>query len=172
MPTSTPSAAGTSPAKAKSGVRPRRDFAGMETRRMRAADLFAKGVSQADIGRELEVSHQTVSDWHEKWVGRREAGTKEHRPTGSSAQGERGRPGQGGPGPGKGPQGQRVPDRAVDAGPSGRRDREGDRGEIPPRARLAGTPTDGMEPSASGPASRRARRRGHRAAGSTNAGPR
>jgi DNA-binding transcriptional regulator YiaG len=32
---------------------------------MRAADLFAKGVSQADIGRELEVSHQTVSDWHE-----------------------------------------------------------------------------------------------------------
>ena len=40
----------------------------MEARRMRAADLFAKGVSQADIGRELEVSHQTVSDWHEKWV--------------------------------------------------------------------------------------------------------
>ena len=35
---------------------------------MRAADLFAKGVSQADIGRELEVSHQTVSDWHEKWT--------------------------------------------------------------------------------------------------------
>ncbi len=34
---------------------------------MRAADLFAKGVSQADIGRELEVSHQTVSDWHKQW---------------------------------------------------------------------------------------------------------
>jgi transposase len=34
---------------------------------MRAADLFAKGVSQADIGRDLEVSHQTVSDWHDKW---------------------------------------------------------------------------------------------------------
>ena len=67
MPTSTPSAAGTSPAKAKAGVRPRRDFAGMQARRMQAADLFAKGVSQADIGRELEVSHQTVSDWREKW---------------------------------------------------------------------------------------------------------
>jgi transposase len=40
----------------------------MEARRMRAADLFAKSVSQADIGRELEVSHQTVSDWHEKWA--------------------------------------------------------------------------------------------------------
>jgi transposase len=39
----------------------------MEARRMRAADLFEKRVSQADIGRELEVSHQTVSDWHEKW---------------------------------------------------------------------------------------------------------
>jgi transposase len=39
----------------------------MEVRRMRAADLFEKGVSQADIGRELDVSHQTVSDWHEKW---------------------------------------------------------------------------------------------------------
>ena len=49
-------------------MRPRRDFAAMEARRMQAADLFAKGrLSQADIGRELGVSHQTVSDWHEKW---------------------------------------------------------------------------------------------------------
>ena len=46
---------------------PQRDFAAMEERRMRAADLFAKGVSQADIARELGVVHQTVSDWHEKW---------------------------------------------------------------------------------------------------------
>ena len=35
---------------------------------MRAADLFTKGVSQADIARELEVSHQTVSDWHKQWL--------------------------------------------------------------------------------------------------------
>ena len=34
---------------------------------MRAADLFSRGVVQAEIARELEVSHQTVSDWHEKW---------------------------------------------------------------------------------------------------------
>ena len=34
---------------------------------MRAAELFAKGESQADIARELNVAHQTVSDWHEKW---------------------------------------------------------------------------------------------------------
>jgi transposase len=46
----------------------------MEARRMRAADLFSKGIPQADIGRELEVSHQTVSDWHEKWaVGGKQA---------------------------------------------------------------------------------------------------
>ncbi len=35
---------------------------------MRAADLFTKGVSQADIARQLEVSHQTVSDWHTVWL--------------------------------------------------------------------------------------------------------
>src|SRR5665647_730177 len=68
MPTSTTSPAGTSSTKAKPSARPRRDFAAMEARRMQAADLFAKGVIQADIGRELEVSHQTVSDWHERWA--------------------------------------------------------------------------------------------------------
>jgi transposase-like protein len=89
----------------------------MEARRMRAADLFAKGVSQADIGRELEVSHQTVSDWHEKWaVGGKQA-LKSTGPTRSSTQGERGRPDQGGPGPGKGTQGQWVPDRVCGRSP-------------------------------------------------------
>jgi transposase len=39
----------------------------MEERRMRAADLFADGVRQADIARELGVCHQTVSDWHAIW---------------------------------------------------------------------------------------------------------
>ena len=39
----------------------------MEKRRMAAADLFAKGVHQVDIARELGVAHQTVSDWHELW---------------------------------------------------------------------------------------------------------
>jgi len=39
----------------------------MEKRRMAAADLFAKGVRQVDIARELGVAHQTVSDWHELW---------------------------------------------------------------------------------------------------------
>ena len=35
---------------------------------MAAADLFAKSVSQADIARQLGVSHQTISDWHERWL--------------------------------------------------------------------------------------------------------
>jgi transposase len=64
----------TTSSKATSSARPRRDFAGMQARRMQAADLFAKGVSQAAIGRELGVSHQTVSDWHDKWtVGGKQA---------------------------------------------------------------------------------------------------
>jgi transposase len=46
----------------------------MEDRRMRAAEMFAEGgLKQADIGRELGVSHQTVSDWHAVW---KEGGTE------------------------------------------------------------------------------------------------
>jgi transposase len=46
----------------------------MEARRMRAADRFESGARQADIARELGVSHQTVSDWHDAWeAGGREA---------------------------------------------------------------------------------------------------
>src|SRR2546421_6362282 len=48
-------------------VRPRRDFAAMEQRRMRAADLFEQGVSPAEIARQLGVSHQIVSDWRAAW---------------------------------------------------------------------------------------------------------
>jgi transposase len=39
----------------------------MEERRLRAADLFADGVSQAEIARQLGVCHQSVSDWHGAW---------------------------------------------------------------------------------------------------------
>src|SRR5664280_3563973 len=67
MSTSTPTPGRLSTSMPTHVVRPRRNFAAMEATRMRAADLFAKGVSQADIGRELEVSHQTVSDWHKLW---------------------------------------------------------------------------------------------------------
>ena len=49
-------------------LRSHRDFAAMEARRMGAADLFKEGVTQAEIARELGVAHQTISDWHDKWV--------------------------------------------------------------------------------------------------------
>jgi len=48
-------------------VRPRRDFAAMEERRMRAADLFEHGVIPAEIARQVGVSHQIVSDWRAAW---------------------------------------------------------------------------------------------------------
>ncbi|MGH2456963.1 MAG: winged helix-turn-helix domain-containing protein [Acidimicrobiales bacterium] len=51
----------------------RRDFEGMEKRRRRAARLFERGVSQAEVGRELEVSRQSVSRWYADW---QKAGTK------------------------------------------------------------------------------------------------
>jgi transposase len=48
-------------------VRPRRDFAAMEERRMRAADMFEQGVIPAEIARQVGVSHQIVSDWRAAW---------------------------------------------------------------------------------------------------------
>jgi transposase len=51
----------------------RRDFEGMEKRRRRAARMFERGVSQAEVARELEVSRQSVSRWYADW---RAGGTK------------------------------------------------------------------------------------------------
>jgi transposase len=39
----------------------------MEERRMRAADLFRRGVIPAEIARRLGVSHQIVSEWRKAW---------------------------------------------------------------------------------------------------------
>jgi transposase len=49
------------------GLRPRRDFGGLEQRRKQAGKLFAKGVAQADVARQLEVSRQSVSRWYRDW---------------------------------------------------------------------------------------------------------
>src|SRR5262249_34150568 len=48
-------------------VRPRRDFAAMQARRMQAADLFERGVIPAEVARQVGVSHQIVSDWRAAW---------------------------------------------------------------------------------------------------------
>jgi transposase len=45
----------------------RRDFEGMEKRRRRAARLFERGATQAEVARELEVSRQSVSRWYADW---------------------------------------------------------------------------------------------------------
>jgi transposase len=45
----------------------RRDFEGMEQRRTRAARMFARGVAQADVARQLGVSRQSVSRWYAEW---------------------------------------------------------------------------------------------------------
>jgi len=47
--------------------RPRRDFAGMERRRLAAAELFHQGVVQAEVARQLSVSRQAVSVWFVAW---------------------------------------------------------------------------------------------------------
>jgi len=39
----------------------------LEARRLRAAELFAAGVRQAEVARQLEVSAQAVSVWHGRW---------------------------------------------------------------------------------------------------------
>src|SRR5206468_8866971 len=48
-------------------VRPRRDLAAMQERRMQAADLFEQGVIPAEVARQVGVSHQIVSDWRAAW---------------------------------------------------------------------------------------------------------
>ena len=48
-------------------VRPRRDFAALQERRMQAADLFEQGVISAEVARQVGVSHQIVSDWRAAW---------------------------------------------------------------------------------------------------------
>src|SRR6266852_3069019 len=48
-------------------VRPRRDFAAMQERRVRAADLFEQGMIPAEIARQVGVTHQIVSEWRKAW---------------------------------------------------------------------------------------------------------
>jgi transposase len=39
----------------------------LEARRLRAAELFAASVRQAEVARQLQVSAQAVSVWHGRW---------------------------------------------------------------------------------------------------------
>ena len=42
----------------------------LQARRLRAAELFAVGVRQAEIARQLGVSRQAVGLWHAAWRAR------------------------------------------------------------------------------------------------------
>jgi transposase len=53
----------------------------LQARRLRAAELFAAGVTQAEVARQLEVSAQAVSVWHGRW---KEGGTDALRSRGPS----------------------------------------------------------------------------------------
>ena len=44
-----------------------RDLKALEERRLRAADLFRRGVIPAEIARQLGVTHQVVSEWRKAW---------------------------------------------------------------------------------------------------------
>lgn len=45
-----------------------RDFEGMEKRRLRAADMFEQGLSQAEVARRLGVSKQSALRWQRTWA--------------------------------------------------------------------------------------------------------
>ena len=51
-----------------------RDHHSMELRRMRAADLFERGMIPSEIARQVGLAHQVVSHWRKVWQqGGREA---------------------------------------------------------------------------------------------------
>ena len=53
----------------------------LQARRLRAAELLAVGVRQAEVARQLEVSAQAVSVWHTRW---KQGGTEALRSRGPS----------------------------------------------------------------------------------------
>jgi len=48
--------------------RPRRDFAGLKQRRLRAAQMFKTGKTQAEVAKALGVSRQSASRWAEQFL--------------------------------------------------------------------------------------------------------
>jgi transposase len=54
----------------------------LEARRLRAAELFATGVGQAEVARRLGVSAQAVSVWHARWQAGGTDGLRSKGPSG------------------------------------------------------------------------------------------
>jgi transposase len=54
----------------------------LEARRLRAAELFAAGVRQAEVARQLGVSAQAASVWHARWKASGTDGLRSRGPSG------------------------------------------------------------------------------------------
>jgi len=63
----------------------RRDPAALERRRLEAAQLFAAGLSQAQVARRLKVSPSSANRWHQVWQEHQEAGLARRGPPGAKA---------------------------------------------------------------------------------------
>ena len=57
----------------------------LQARRLRAAELFAAGVRQAEVARQLGVSAQAVSVWHARWQASGTDGLRSKGPSGPAA---------------------------------------------------------------------------------------
>ncbi len=53
-----------------------RDFSALEARRLRAAELFARGVSQAAVARMLGVTTAAANHWYQAWRAKGRRGLK------------------------------------------------------------------------------------------------
>src|SRR5258705_12929310 len=54
----------------------RRDFAALEARRLRAAELFGRGESQAAVARALDVTTAAANHWYQAWRTKGRKGLK------------------------------------------------------------------------------------------------
>ena len=139
-----------------------RDFEGLERRRMHAARLLAKGLSQSEVARRVGAHRQSVSRWAAELHAKGRAGLKKagracmQQPRLSAeqiTQIERGLK--------RGPQALGGNDQPVDREPGSPSDRAGMRGELSPRARVEDPAAAGMELPATGGPGSGARRESH-----------
>ena len=128
----------------------KRDFAGLERRRMAAAKLLQQGVSQAEVARRLGVHRQSVIRWVRELRQSGRAGLKQAGRAGRKAklsatdlqaieQALK-----------RGPQALGYEDRTVDGAAGRPPDRAAVRGALPSGARLAPAGTVGLELPAPG----------------------
>src|SRR5262250_3175038 len=142
----------------------RRDFAGLEARRLDAARLFARGESQAAVARTLAVTPMTACRWYAAWKvagqrGLKGAGRAGRKPrlTAAELAGLDGALRRGARA--------RIHDRPVDLAPGRGRDRASDGRSLSPRPRVVPVAAAELVSAAPGAAGAGARRGRHSAVG-------